>query len=234
MFICCLSYVYTASVLCTKCVCYRNVAFLLSVILKIPGVVVGARAQDVAQRVPGQTPDHPFMSHFHPANFLLHPDTKYNNEIGTGKPVTVQHTKPLQIQHHYPACQKSREPSEPPLANRPSWTGCHATAEDKRTQCNPEAFHFQDSECVQYQLLTCRLLLVPSEHLQLLFQVPDVKEFAQVVTWCRQQPVAIQVPLHLHHCVLVGVAEQTQQKPQLTETRTRVHTGTNQYGKYVK
>lgn len=80
-------------------------------------------------------------------------------------PVTVQHTKPLQIQHHYPACQKSREPSEPPLANRPSWTGCQATAEDKRTQRNPGAFHFQDSECVRYQLLTRRLLLVSSEHL---------------------------------------------------------------------
>lgn len=34
----------------------------------------------------------------------------------------------------YPVFQKSREPSEPPLANRPSWTGCQATAGDKSTR----------------------------------------------------------------------------------------------------
>lgn len=54
--------------------------------------------------------------------------------------------------------------------------------------------------------LTCGLLLVASEHLQLLLQVPDVKEFAEVVPGRRQQPVPVQVPLHLHHRVLVGVA----------------------------
>lgn len=56
--------------------------------------------------------------------------------------------------------------------------------------------------------LTCGLLFVPSEHLQLLLQVPDVKQLAKVITGCRQQPVPIQVPLHLHHCVLVGVAKE--------------------------
>ena len=44
----------------------------------VPGVVVGARAEDVTQRVPGQTPDHPLMSHLHPPDLLLHPDT--NND----------------------------------------------------------------------------------------------------------------------------------------------------------
>lgn len=28
----------------------------------------------------------------------------------------------------YPTCQNNREPSDPPLANSPSWTGCQATA----------------------------------------------------------------------------------------------------------
>lgn len=55
--------------------------------------------------------------------------------------------------------------------------------------------------------LTCGLLLVSSEDLQLLLQVPDVKQFAEVVTRGRQQPVTIQIPLHLHHRVLVGVSE---------------------------
>lgn len=31
----------------------------------------------------------------------------------------------------YPAFQKSRDPSEPPLAKRPSWIGCQATATTK-------------------------------------------------------------------------------------------------------
>lgn len=39
----------------------------------------------------------------------------------------------LHVNVSYPVCQKSREPSEPPLANRPSWTGCQATAEDRKT-----------------------------------------------------------------------------------------------------
>lgn len=38
-----------------------------------PGVVVGAGAQDVTQRVPGQTPDHPLMGHLHASHLLLHP-----------------------------------------------------------------------------------------------------------------------------------------------------------------
>lgn len=56
---------------------------------------------------------------------------------------------------------------------------------------------------------TCGLLLVSPEDLQLLLQVPDVKQFAEVVSGGRQQPVAVQVPLHLHHRVLVGVSERT-------------------------
>lgn len=55
--------------------------------------------------------------------------------------------------------------------------------------------------------LTCGLLLVTPEHLQLLLQVPDVEQFAQVVTRGRQQPVTVQVPFHLHHSVLMGVTD---------------------------
>lgn len=50
------------------------------VLKPVPGVVVGAGAQDVAQWVPGQAPDHPFMSHLHPSNLLLHPDTNGKHE----------------------------------------------------------------------------------------------------------------------------------------------------------
>ena len=51
-------------VLCERvCVGFRRV---------VPGVVVGARAEDVSQRRPGQTPDHPLMSHLHTAHLLLH------------------------------------------------------------------------------------------------------------------------------------------------------------------
>lgn len=35
---------------------------------------------------------------------------------------------------------------------------------------------------VEVLTLTCRLLLVSSEHLQLLLQVPDVEQLTQVVT----------------------------------------------------
>lgn len=56
--------------------------------------------------------------------------------------------------------------------------------------------------------LTCGLLFVPSEHLQLLLQVPDVEQLAEVIAGCRQKPVPVQVPLHLHHCILVGMAKE--------------------------
>lgn len=38
----------------------------------------------------------------------------------------------------YPVCQKSSEPSEPPLANRPSCTGCQATAANREGQSETE------------------------------------------------------------------------------------------------
>lgn len=67
-----------------------------------------------------------------------------------------------------------------------------------------QAYALQDGRSCSS--LTCGLLLVSSEDLQLLLQVPDVKEFAEVVARGRQQPVPVQVPLHLHHRVLVGVS----------------------------
>lgn len=145
--------------------------------VNVPGVVVGAGTQDVTQRMPCQAPDHPFMSHLHPSNLLLHPDT---NTVSQSDQYWTNTTFAL-LGCPYPACQKSREPSEPPLANRPSCTGCQATAENTRT-----AFHHisEPPSCFNFPALTltCRLLLVSSEHLQLLLQVPDVKQLAQVVT----------------------------------------------------
>ena len=40
----------------------------------VPGVVVGARTEDVSQGVPGQTPDHPLVGHLHTTHLLLHPE----------------------------------------------------------------------------------------------------------------------------------------------------------------
>lgn len=54
---------------------------------------------------------------------------------------------------------------------------------------------------------TCGLFLVAPEHLQLLLEVADVKELTQVVAGRCQQPVTVQVPLHLHHRVLMGVTD---------------------------
>ncbi len=45
------------------------------------------------------------------------------------------------------------------------------------------------------------------EDLQLLLEVPDVKQLHEVVPGRRQQPVAVGVPLHVHHCKLVGMPE---------------------------
>lgn len=113
----------------------------------LPGVVVGTRTKDVTQRVPGQTPDHPLMSHLHPSNLLLHPDTNNSKHVtqwgGQNNRKCIQsysvsfYEHDLVDQPHarlsHPVCQKSRDPSEPPLANRPSWTGCQATAEGRKT-----------------------------------------------------------------------------------------------------
>lgn len=44
-------------------------------------MVVGARAQDVTQWVPGQTPDHPLVSHLHPPDLLLHPDNTNGDKV---------------------------------------------------------------------------------------------------------------------------------------------------------
>lgn len=44
-------------------------------------MVVGAGAQDVTQWVPGQTPDHPLVSHLHPPDLLLHPDNTNGDKV---------------------------------------------------------------------------------------------------------------------------------------------------------
>lgn len=49
--------------------------------VRVPGVVVGAGTQDVTQWVPGQTPDHPLVSHLHPPDLLLHPDNTNGDKV---------------------------------------------------------------------------------------------------------------------------------------------------------
>lgn len=71
--------VYMLHIVYIQYVCVCVCKYCMGVVY-IPGVVVGAGAQDVTQRVPGQTPDHPFMSHLHPSNLLLHPDTNHSSK----------------------------------------------------------------------------------------------------------------------------------------------------------
>lgn len=41
---------------------------------------------------------------------------------------------PYTVSATYPTCQNNKEPSDPPLAKSPSWTGCQATAVNKNTK----------------------------------------------------------------------------------------------------
>lgn len=50
-----------------------------------------------------------------------------------------------------------------------------------------------------------RLLLVSPEHLHLLTEIPDVKQFQQVISAGSHQPVTVFVPLQVHNGGLVGV-----------------------------
>jgi len=50
------------------------------------------------------------------------------------------------------------------------------------------------------------LLLVATEDLNLLTQVANVKELEQMISGCGYQPVAIVVPLQIHHGGFVGVS----------------------------
>lgn len=56
----------------------------------------------------------------------------------------------------YPTCQKSRDPSDPPLAKRPSWIGCQATATTK---------HHERRQIKQTQLCAHRLKMSVSQFL---------------------------------------------------------------------
>lgn len=49
------------------------------------------------------------------------------------------------------------------------------------------------------------LLLVPPEHLHLLAEIPDVEQLEQVISTGSYQPVAVLVPLQVHHGRLVGM-----------------------------
>lgn len=68
------------------------------------------------------------------------------------------------------------------------------------------------------QLPTCGFFLMASEDLQLFFQVSDVKKFTEMVTWRCEQPVAIEVELHFHDCVFMGVT--TNRAPRQQSVRT--------------
>lgn len=47
---------------------------LLFKYLKLPGVIIWARTENVSEGMPCQTPDHSFVGHFHSTNLLLNPD----------------------------------------------------------------------------------------------------------------------------------------------------------------
>lgn len=49
------------------------------------------------------------------------------------------------------------------------------------------------------------LLLVSTEHLHLFAEISDVEQLQQVVSAGRDEPVAVLVPLQVHHGRLVGV-----------------------------
>lgn len=66
--------------------------------------------------------------------------------------------------------------------------------------------------------MTCGLFLMTPEDLKFFFQVPDVEEFTEVVTRSCQQPVAIEVQFHLHHCVFVSMSAREEQKQICPET----------------
>lgn len=53
-----------------------------------------------------------------------------------------------------------------------------------------------------------------SEDLKFFFQVPDVKEFTEMVTRSCQQPVAIEIQFHLHHCVFVSMSASREKQKQ--------------------
>lgn len=98
----------------------------------------------------------------------------------------------------YPTCQNNREPSDPPLANSPSWTGCQATAakpnKRKRTWLQSETAAGKGHQMRSTsQAHTCGFLLVTSEDLKLFFQVSDIKKLTEMVTRCCEEPVAIEV-----------------------------------------
>lgn len=56
------------------------------------------------------------------------------------------------------------------------------------------------------QVLTCGLLLMTPEDLKFFFQVADVEELTEMVTRSCQQPVAIEIQFHLHHCVFMSMS----------------------------
>lgn len=61
----------------------------------VPGVVVGSGAQDVSERVPGQTPDHALVRHLHAPHLLLHPADENGEQSGhLLYPVEVQQAVP--------------------------------------------------------------------------------------------------------------------------------------------
>lgn len=87
----------------------------------------------------------------------------------------------------YPTCQNNKEPSDPPLAKSPSWTGCQATAVNKNKEKNKiirmSEFYSDRMRSIS-QPLTCSFFLMTSEDLKLFFQISDVEKFTEVVTWC--------------------------------------------------
>ena len=72
-------------------------------------MVVGARTEDVSQRMPGQTPDHPLMSHLHTAHLLLHTEGETSTHEGhphvrygvthEGHPLVLDMGSPIHLIH---------------------------------------------------------------------------------------------------------------------------------------
>lgn len=68
------------------------------------------------------------------------------------------------------------------------------------------------------QILTCGLFLMTPEDLKFFFQVTDVKELTEMVTRSCQQPVAIEIQFHLHHCVFMSMSASREKQIVCPET----------------
>lgn len=110
------------------------------------------------------------MSHLHSSHLFLHTSKIFqqlqqsNNNTQfeiTPQSITFWLMLPYMVKQYrenlkdaYPACQNSSDPSEPPLANKPSWTGCQATAATKKEKMYMHTTYKYTTHC-----FTCRRLI---------------------------------------------------------------------------